>query len=782
MNILDGLNKEQKEAVLYNDGPLLVFAGAGSGKTRILTKKIAFLIENGIDPENILAITFTNKAANEMKERVKEMVGDKVNDMWICTFHSMCVRILRKYASYIGYADNFTIYDVDDAKSLLRKIIKDLGYDSSKITNSVYYDISSYKSNGCDGDIKSCFFAYDIKKIYEEYQDAMFMSNCMDFDDLLLNTYTLFNTAEDVILKYADRFHYVLVDEYQDTNHAQQAIVMQLTRERQMVCVVGDDAQSIYGFRGANIDNILNFQSAYPAARLFKLEQNYRSTKAIVLAANSLIRHNERQIDKNVFSDNEHGDKLVFTQAYSDREEAAIVCKNIMRIKHEENCPYSGFAILYRTNAQSRVIEEELRKQGVPYKIYGGLSFYQRKEIKDIISYFRLVVNNFDEEAFRRVINYPARGIGDVTMSKIRTAATEHGVSLWDVAADLGRYGVILSKGTAAKIASFCGMVSAWTEKALESDAYTIGAAIIKESGLSKEFFGSKTPEDMARQENVNEFLAGMQDFVASRREEGLEANVRLADFLQEVALLSDIDSDNENNDGEKVSLMTIHSAKGLEFPTVFIVGLEENIFPSPLSTGSARELEEERRLLYVAITRAEKHCLLSCAQYRFRYGRLEFDTPSRFIKDIDSAYITKHFAQGNARQRGFDTMSKAQKHDKPEWMTEERKDIAEHGTPLSRTGTTLRHTVAADRFSDKLPEYTPRLKPVSFSVNDARREETDLPAGINVGNVIEHQRFGIGTVTNVEGGGESAKITVRFENTGTKQLLLKFAKYKILK
>ena len=792
-SILDNLSTAQREATEYCGGAQLIIAGAGSGKTRVLTCKIAYLLQQGMRPWHILALTFTNKAANEMKERISRIVGlSCARQLNMGTFHSIFSRILRAEAAHIGYNPNFTIYDQSDSRSMIRAIIREMGLDEKiYVYTSIADRISMAKNHLLSPqDYAASQQAKNdalqkrqaIKDIYFRYASRLRQANVMDFDDLLLNTYTLFNTAEDVRLKYADRFHYVLVDEYQDTNHAQQAIVMQLTRERQMVCVVGDDAQSIYGFRGANIDNILNFQSAYPAARLFKLEQNYRSTKAIVLAANSLIRHNERQIDKNVFSDNEHGDKLVFTQAYSDREEAAIVCKNIMRIKHEENCPYSGFAILYRTNAQSRVIEEELRKQGVPYKIYGGLSFYQRKEIKDIISYFRLVVNNFDEEAFRRVINYPARGIGDVTMSKIRTAATEHGVSLWDVAADLGRYGVILSKGTAAKIASFCGMVSAWTEKALESDAYTIGAAIIKESGLSKEFFGSKTPEDMARQENVNEFLAGMQDFVASRREEGLEANVRLADFLQEVALLSDIDSDNENNDGEKVSLMTIHSAKGLEFPTVFIVGLEENIFPSPLSTGSARELEEERRLLYVAITRAEKHCLLSCAQYRFRYGRLEFDTPSRFIKDIDSAYITKHFAQGNARQRGFDTMSKAQKHDKPEWMTEERKDIAEHGTPLSRTGTTLRHTVAADRFSDKLPEYTPRLKPVSFSVNDARREETDLPAGINVGNVIEHQRFGIGTVTNVEGGGESAKITVRFENTGTKQLLLKFAKYKILK
>ena len=602
-----------------------------------------------------------------------------------------------------------------------------------------------------------------VGQIYNRYVERCRQANAMDFDDLLVQTFVLLRNHEDIRQKYVNRFQYVLVDEYQDTNYAQQEIVLLLTREHGHVCVVGDDAQSIYSFRGANIDNILNFQKMYDGAKLFKLEQNYRSTQLIVKAANSLIRKNERQIHKDVFSENEQGERLTLKPAYSDKEEAMIVCNDIRRIRRQEGAEYSDFAILYRTNAQSRSFEEQMRKDSIPYRIYGGLSFYQRKEIKDVIAYFRVVANPDDEEALRRIINYPTRGIGDTTVGKIAATAQLHGVSLWKVIQQPIVFGLKLAGSTMTKIEAFKALVEGWRQRLDSEDAYVLGHSIIMESGISKDIYSSKNPEDLSRQENLEEFLGGMQDFVESRREEGREQETALSDFLQEVALLTDLDSD-DDKDQPKVALMTIHAAKGLEFPTVFVVGLEENIFPSPMSTGSMRDLEEERRLLYVAITRAEKHCFLTCAQNRFRYGRMECDTPSRFIKDIDPSLLRvegngtvggRSGASGLGGYSGFGGRSG-------------------FGGNLGRNVQNPR-PVATQFVADPKP----RLMPL--------RRETPLPQsaigdiGLKEGNVIEHQRFGIGTVVKVEGSGENTKATVAFKNAGTKQLLLKFAKYTIV-
>ena len=577
-------------------------------------------------------------------------------------------------------------------------------------------------------------------------------ANAMDFDDLLVHTYLLLRDHDDVRQKYVDRFRYILVDEYQDTNYAQQEIVLLLAHDHGRLCVVGDDAQSIYSFRGANIDNILNFQKMFVGARLFKLEQNYRSTQLIVQAANSLIRKNEKQIHKDVFSKNEEGERLILKPAYSDKEEAMIVCNDIKRIRRNEDCEFSDFAILYRTNAQSRSFEEQMRKDGIPYRIYGGLSFYQRKEIKDVIAYFRVVANPDDEEALRRIINYPTRGIGDTTFAKIVDTASTHGVSLWKVIQQPIVFGLQFAKGTQTKIDGFKTLVEGWSQRLASEDAYELGHSIIMESGISKEIYGSTNPEDLSRQENLEEFLGGMQDFVENRKEEDRENEIGLSDFLQEVALLTDLDSDGDA-DQPKVTLMTIHSAKGLEFPTVFVVGLEENIFPSPMCVNSVRELEEERRLLYVAITRAEKHCILTCAQNRFRYGRMETDSPSRFIKDFDPDLLC---VEGG---RSFHA------------------EMPSYRSPYGGTRQPQQNPrpVATQFVADPKP----RLVPV--------RHETPLPQsaigdiGLKEGNVIEHQRFGVGTVVKVEGSGENAKATVTFKNAGTKQLLLKFARYTII-
>ena len=765
-NLLSGLNEGQRRAVEYCDGPQLVIAGAGSGKTRVLTYKIAYLLDRedeALNPWNILALTFTNKAAREMKERIGRLVGqDRAFYLQMGTFHSVFARILRAEAEHLGFASNFTIYDQADSRSLVKSIINrmqldDKVYKPASVADRIsmaknhlllpqQYAVSSWAAD--DAQHKRPL----VGQIYNMYMERCRQANAMDFDDLLVHTYLLLRNHDDVRQKYVDRFRYILVDEYQDTNYAQQEIVLLLAHDHGRLCVVGDDAQSIYSFRGANIDNILNFQKMFVGARLFKLEQNYRSTQLIVQAANSLIRKNEKQIHKDVFSKNEEGERLILKPAYSDKEEAMIVCNDIKRIRKNEHCEFSDFAILYRTNAQSRSFEEQMRKENIPYRIYGGLSFYQRKEIKDVIAYFRVVANPDDEEALRRIINYPTRGIGDTTLAKIVDTASTHGVSLWKVIQQPIVFGLQLSKGAQAKIDGFKTLVEGWSQRLASEDAYELGHSIIMESGISKEIYGSTNPEDLSRQENLEEFLGGMQDFVENRKEEDRENEIGLSDFLQEVALLTDLDSDGDA-DQPKVTLMTIHSAKGLEFPTVFVVGLEENIFPSPMCVNSVRELEEERRLLYVAITRAEKHCILTCAQNRFRYGRMESDTPSRFIKDFDPSLLR---VEGG---RSFHA------------------EIPSYRSPYGGTRQPQQNPrpVATQFVADPKP----RLVPV--------RHETPLPQsaigdiGLKEGNVIEHQRFGVGTVVKVEGSGENAKATVTFKNAGTKQLLLKFARYTII-
>ena len=775
--LLEQLNQGQREAVTYCDGPQLVIAGAGSGKTRVLTYKIAYLLANhAYQPWNILALTFTNKAAREMKERIGRLVGqEQARYLQMGTFHSVFARILRAEADRIGFNSNFTIYDQSDSRSLVKSIIKEMQIDDKTYKPASVADRISMAKNHLllpQQYMVSSWAADDAQKkrpqvgnIYNRYVERCRQANAMDFDDLLVQTFLLFKNHEDIRQKYVERFRYVLVDEYQDTNYAQQEIILQLTCEHGRVCVVGDDAQSIYSFRGANIDNILNFQKQYEGSRLFKLEQNYRSTQLIVKAANSLIRKNERQIHKDVFSENEEGERLTLKPAYSDREEAIIVCNDIKRIRRQDQAQYSDFAILYRTNAQSRSFEEQMRKDGIPYRIYGGLSFYQRKEIKDVIAYFRVVSNPNDEEALRRIINYPTRGIGDTTVAKIVETANLHHVSLWSVIQQPIVFDLQLSKGTLNKIDAFKQLVEGWTMRINQEDAYALGHSIIMESGISKDIYGSNNPEDLSRQENLEEFLSGMQDFVESRKEEDRGDEIALSDFLQEVALLTDLDSDGDEEQ-PKVTLMTVHAAKGLEFPTVFVVGLEENIFPSPMCTGSMRELEEERRLLYVAITRAEKHCILTCAQNRFRYGKMEYDTPSRFIKDIDPRLLKVEGGTGIPGLPKSSGMFSSSSMSSPTSYTSR----TNYSRPVQNP-----RPVATQFIAD----VKPRLVPVRKEAPAPQSSIGDI--GLKEGNIIEHQRFGIGTVVKVEGSGENTKATVNFKNAGTKQLLLKFAKYTII-
>lgn len=789
--ILAQLNSTQRDAVTYCDGAELVIAGAGSGKTRVLTYKIAYLLESGYQPWNILALTFTNKAANEMKARISDLVGhDKARFLNMGTFHSIFSRILRVEASTIGYNSNFTIYDQTDSRALIKNIIKEMGLDEKQYSHTSISDRISMIKNHLitpqmymtseNANIDAQRRTPEIKNIYKKYVARCKQANVMDFDDLLLNTYLLFSSNEEIRRKYVEKFRYILVDEYQDTNSAQQRIIMQLTSEHQHICAVGDDAQSIYGFRGANIDNILNFTNTYQNTRLFKLEQNYRSTQMIVQAANSLIKHNERQIPKNVFSANESGEKIHFIQSYSDKEEAAILCKTIRKIKARENYSYNDFAVLYRTNSQSRCIEEELRRNNIPYHIYGGLSFYQRKEIKDIIAYFRIVANPYDEEALRRVINYPMRGIGTTTLSKISSGANDNNVNLWTAIKQPQTFGIQLNNGTIAKLANFCSMVEAWRAELQDSNAYELGQKIIIESGINKELNGKNSAEDMARRENVVEFLAGMQDFVESRREQGL--NVYLPDFLQEVALMSDTVTNTDTEDDDNISLMTIHSAKGLEFQVVFIVGLEENILPSPLSCNNPRELEEERRLLYVAITRAKKYCFMSCAQSRFRYGRMEFSSPSRFIKDIDPAFIIVDNIGNNSHTYKSSTS------DFYKYTKEQNSSSANTILNFERRPHIIydKGVSTEKQTSDTISEKTQltrrlKLKPVNNIINKDILTEKSSGVDIRIGDIIEHQRFGIGTITMLCGTGDNLKATVKFNATGEKQLLLKFAKYRII-
>ena len=799
-DILTQLNDSQRVAVEYCDGASLVIAGAGSGKTRVLTYKIAWLLQQGMAPWQILALTFTNKAAREMKERIGRLVGEEqARYLQMGTFHSVFARILRAEADKLGYNSNFTIYDQTDARSLVKTIIKEMGLDDKVYKPSSVADRISMAKNHLllpQAYQQSSWAADDasqkrpqVSNIYIRYAERCRQANAMDFDDLLVQTWILFKNHEDVRRKYVEKFQFVLVDEYQDTNYAQQQIVYQLTQERQKVCVVGDDAQSIYSFRGANIDNILNFQSMYDNAKLFKLEQNYRSTQLIVKAANSLIKRNERQIPKNVFSENEHGERLQLKPAYSDREEAMIVTQDIKRLKAKEHCSWSDFAILYRTNSQSRSFEEQMRKDGIPYRIYGGLSFYQRKEIKDVIAYFRLIANPNDEEAFKRIINYPARGIGDTTVGKIIQAAQAYGVSLWQVIKEPGLFPMDVSKGTMTKLQNFRQLIEGWIERLQTEDAYTLGHDIIMNSGISKDIYSGRNPEDLSRQENLEEFLGGMQDFVESRKEEDMGDEIYLPDFLQEVALLTDLDSD-EGDSNDKVVLMTIHAAKGLEFPTVFVVGLEENIFPSPMCTNSMRELEEERRLLYVAITRAEKHCILTCAQNRFRYGRMEYDTPSRFIRDIDPELLEVHGEAGSAESRKpfnrydggaygtgntYGGSRSRYQSEGPEWMQNPRPVATQFkADPKPRA-------VAPRQQEKPVDPFGPNFKRVYNAVAPRPMASAPSASDLHEGARIEHQRFGVGTVVRIEGTGENTKATVEFRNAGTKHLLLKFAKFKII-
>ena len=808
MDLLNDLNDAQRAAVEYIDGPSLVIAGAGSGKTRVLTYKIAYLLSQGMKPWSIMALTFTNKAAREMKERIGKLVGDDLaQHLYMGTFHSIFSRILRAEAEHIGFNNNFTIYDESDSRSLLKAIIKEMGLDDKTYKPAaVHARISMAKNNLVTAE------AYDsdpaileqnkrakmpaIGKIYVAYVQRCRQANAMDFDDLLMLTFQLFRDHEEIRQKYASRFDYILVDEYQDTNHVQMSIVMQLCKEKLRVCAVGDDSQSIYSFRGANIDNILNYQKQLPGTQLFKLEQNYRSTQTIVEAANSLIHHNRNQIQKEVFSKNDKGEKIQYKPAYSDKEEALIVAKNIQRIKRQDDCGYDQFAILYRTNAQSRSFEEEFRKQGIPYRIYGGLSFYQRKEIKDIIAYFRLVANPDDEEAFKRIINYPTRGIGATTVMKIADCAHQNQVSFWEVIGNVEHYGLNVNKGTQTKLENFRLLISSFIDRSHTLDVYELGDAIIRESRISEDIMSGKNADDLARQENLEEFLSGMQTFVTGRQEEGRMDEAYLTDYLQDVALLTDADSEGEK-DEPRVSLMTIHAAKGLEFATVFVVGLEENIFPSPLAAVSVRELEEERRLLYVAITRAEKHCILTNAKNRFRYGKMEFDNPSRFIDEIDASLIEggeeaseSSFGGERSSFGGYGSSSRYGSDGGYGGRMPWDRDRSSYGREYQNA-----KPVASQFMADPKPGFksvravnavhrimgdTASSSSVASAVSSASKASS-AAGSLSEGCRIEHQRFGIGKVLKIEGTGENTKATVEFQNAGTKQLLLKFAKFTIL-
>ena len=834
MDLLNDLNEAQRAAVEYIDGPSLVIAGAGSGKTRVLTYKIAYLVQKNEDLHSLLVLTFTNKAAREMVGRFSALLGDDFvgRQPYMGTFHSVFARILHcGNAEKIGvgnYNSSFTIYDETDSRSLIKAIVKSLQLDERTYKPALVHSIISKAKNNLQDPAKFLSahtgefdkiqgLSYEsLYNIYVEYVQSCRLANVMDFDDLLYYTYVLFANKENgVCRKYASLFKYILVDEYQDTNRLQQKILSLLYEEmpKKRICVVGDDAQSIYAFRGAEVNNILNFCEEFKdikgqKAKLFKLEQNYRSTQTIVKAANSLIKFNRNQIKKDVYSENAVGEKLQYKPAYSDKEEAVIVAKDIKRIKRQDNCEYHDFAILYRTNAQSRSFEEEFRKQGIPYRIYGGLSFYQRKEIKDIIAYFRLVANPDDEEAIKRIINYPARGIGATTVMKIADCAHQNQVSFWEVIGEPAHYGLNVNKGTLAKLDNFRLLISSFIERSHTTDVYELGDAIIKESGISQDIMSGRDADDLARQENLEEFLSAMSAFVEERREEGRMDEAFLTDYLQDVALLTDADSEGAK-DEPRVSLMTVHAAKGLEFATVFIVGLEENIFPSPLAAMSVRELEEERRLLYVAITRAEKHCILTNAKNRFRYGKMEFDNPSRFIDEIDASLIEaqdemngSYFGGGSSYDRSasygggygkrmpWDQKRRINDRDEdvPEWkrVTSQFRPDPKPASDTSSSSSSSRESLSSGNFKsvralDAARRILGNNRNSSVSSASSVSSSGSSFGGLKEGCKIEHQRFGVGIVRKIEGQGENAKATVEFQNSGIKQLLLKYAKYTIL-
>ena len=774
------LNPSQRDAVLYTDGDSMVIAGAGSGKTRVLTYRIAHLLEEGVEPWSILALTFTNKAAGEMKQRIAARVGEnRARYLWMGTFHSIFSRILRSEADKIGYTSNFTIYDQTDSQNLIKSIIREMQLDDKTYKPSV---VQSRISNAKNRLMTASAYVQNpdiyksdqfkrvpmVGKIYERYEQRCRQSDAMDFDDLLLNTFLLFRDHPEVQEHYGAGFKHILVDEYQDTNYAQHCIVWQLTRFGAKVCVVGDDAQSIYSFRGANLDNMLKFSKLYPDSKLFKLEQNYRSTQTIVEAAGTLIDKNHAQIKKKVFSENEQGDKIKVFCAHSDIEESEMVVNRLLDLHTFKDVPWREMAILYRTNAQSRPLEEALRKRGLPYKIYGGVSFYQRKEVKDVIAYMRMSVNPNDEEAFKRIINYPARGIGQTTVGKIQFAAMENGVSLWTVLCNPAEYGLGLNQGALAKLTAFRTLLESFMADASTANADLLAKRIIDETGIMRELKADTTIEGESRIQNVDELMNNIAQFCKDREEEGND-NCRITDYLSEVSLLTD--QDNETADDlEKVTLMTVHAAKGLEFDAVFIVGLEEHLFPSDMSGDDERQIEEERRLLYVAMTRARKYLHLLFATTRFKYGSVDFCTPSRFLKDIDSRYLNMPSEGIKASWNSKPGLSVFDQDSKP--VFNRREQFTQSAPQDNR------------RFEPK-PERKPwehgKFQKVTESMlKDAAPAKS--PFDLKVGNVIEHERFGIGSVISVEGVGGDAKATIRFLNLGEKTLLLKFARYKILK
>lgn len=771
MSYLNELNDVQKEAVICTDGPVMVIAGAGSGKTRVLTYRIAHLLQHGVDAFQILALTFTNKAAKEMKERISEIAGTDAKNLWMGTFHSVFARILRFEADKLSYPSNFTIYDTDDSKSLIKTILKEMGLDDKIYKpNLVYNRISSAKNNliSPQAYLQNVEVQADdratgkpkIGEIYVNYQKRCFKSGAMDFDDILFNTNILLRDHPEVLIKYQMKFKYILVDEYQDTNYSQYVIVKKLAARNENICVVGDDAQSIYSFRGANIQNILNFQKDYPDVKTFKLEQNYRSTQTIVNAANSIIWKNKDQIKKEVWTDNPTGEKIKVLKALTDNEEGYNVANSIFDINMGSQTNPKDFAILYRTNAQSRSMEEALRKKNIPYRIYGGLSFYKRKEIKDMLAYFRLTINNNDEEALKRIINYPVRGIGQTTLDKIILAAGEEGKTLWNTLKNINTQAG-LNAGAKGKIMEFVTMISSFTVHLETENAYDLANRIASSSGLLKELYTDKTPEGVSRYENIQELLNGIKEFT-DKIPEGEKGF--LSDFMQDIALLTDSDED-DKNDNNKVSLMTIHAAKGLEFPYVFIVGLEENLFPSQMSLYSREELEEERRLFYVALTRARKKAFLTYAATRYRWGNLISCEPSRFIEEIDAQYLDKPTVQTReeAPQKNFDDEFDS-------W----------HGKPVYGKQ-------AASTF--KKPEVKTYSSPSAPKRNLVKlNEKSSMPASNNeplpmleVGMEVEHLRFGTGKIVNLEGKYPEQKATIDFGSAGPKQLLLKFAKLKVL-
>lgn len=764
--LLSDLNKEQREAVLHTDGPSMVIAGAGSGKTRVLTYKVAWLVRKGIDPFNILALTFTNKAAREMKERIVHLVGPDARNVWMGTFHSIFARLLRIEGYRLGYPSNFTIYDTDDSKSLLKNIVKahDLdpkvyqpNYLLGRISMCKSNLISAQEYNDNDDFVNNDKLAAkpETGRIFTLYQQRCFKASAMDFDDLLFNTYILLRDFSDVLYKYQQKFRYILVDEYQDTNHVQYQILKKLAANNENICVVGDDAQSIYAFRGANIQNILNFKYDYPDHKIFKLEQNYRSTKMIVNAANSIIVNNKDQIFKEIWTENEEGPRIKILKAQSDNEEGSLVAASIFENKMNYQLQNSAFAILYRTNAQSRAMEEALRKLNIPYRIYGGLSFYKRKEIKDLLAYFRLTINHNDEEAFNRIINYPARGIGKTSMEKLTATAGQKVKSLWEVANDIDLLRSIVNSGTVQKISNFVTMIISFAVQLKTRNAYDLGRHIANSSGLIHDLEEDKTPEGVSRLENIEELLNAIREFTEKEPElpmengNGNNKRIGLEDFMLDIALLTDADTD-DKDDMNKVSLMTVHSAKGLEFPYVFVVGLEENLFPSFQSQTTRADLEEERRLFYVAVTRARDRLYLSYAENRYRWGELMICEPSRFLEEIDSRFIEK---PASNRDRHYQMKAPGSN---PE---------------------------DAARIPVLLPQNK-KLKPfkqAELMAGNATLLSPDFNE-LQTGMEVEHEKFGRGKVISLEGAGSNRKATVFFPQIGQKQLLLKFAKLRIIK